>query len=126
MWKDFIFPSTLRVYPYVRLLIKDNENLKNINLIELGLNEALINAVVHGNKIKKNKFLKVKKFITRNWVIWQICDSGDGFVHSSKNIHLPVDIDSDHGRGIYLINKCFDNVRWNKKGNCIQLATKIK
>ena len=57
---------------------------KSRELIQLGLHESLVNAVVHGNSCKPNKSIRVRRIITPNWFVWQICDDGIGI--PAKNI----------------------------------------
>ena len=93
--------------------------------IHLGLQEALVNAVVHGNSGDPRKLLRVRRIITPNWMIWQIQDEGMGLFDKARVPALPKELDSDHGRGLFLINECFDDVRWSPKGNRVQLALRV-
>ncbi len=90
--------------------------------VELGLHEALINAVVHGNSNEPEKFIRIRRIITPNWFVWQIQDQGDGIKFSQRNFSLPSEIESENGRGLFLIHECFDDVRWSNKGNRLQIA----
>ena len=67
---------------------------------------------------------RVRRILTPNWFIWQIQDEGIGIVKNKRQSSLPLDIDANSGRGIYLIHKCFDDVRWSSKGNRLQLSLK--
>ena len=90
--------------------------------IELGLHEALINAVVHGNLNAPEKFIRIRRIITPNWLVWQIQDQGNGINISQRNFSLPSEIDAESGRLLFLIHECFDDVRWSNKGNRLQIA----
>ncbi len=92
--------------------------------IELGLHEALVNAVVHGNLSNPNKVIRVRRILTPNWFVWQIQDEGIGIIQKKRKSTLPEAIDANSGRGIYLIYQCFDDVRWSRKGNRLQLSLK--
>ena len=92
--------------------------------IKLGLHEALINAVTHGNKLDPNKSIRVRRIITPNWCVWQIQDQGNGLEITKRLYKLPEKITSLNGRGLYIINECFDDIRWSNKGNRLQLALK--
>ena len=46
--------------------------------LQLGLQEALVNAVRHGNDGDPRKCLRIRRILTPNWLIWQIQDEGDG------------------------------------------------
>ena len=106
------------------MLIEPVEPKETRERIELGLHEALVNAVVHGNLSNPSKLIRVRRILTPNWFIWQIQDEGIGIVKNKRLGTLPLDIDAKSGRGIYLIHKCLDDVRWRRKGNRLQLSIK--
>lgn len=121
-WAVFIHPSTLKLASFVETLLEPVICKETAKKIELGLHEALINAVVHGNLSNPNKVIRVRRILTPNWIVWQIQDEGLGIVEDKRVCCLPLSIDVNSGRGIYLIHKCFDDVRWSRKGNRLQLS----
>ena len=121
-WAVFIHPSTLKLASFVETLLEPVICRETAKKIELGLHEALINAVVHGNLSNPNKVIRVRRILTPNWIVWQIQDEGLGIVEDKRVCCLPLNIDVNSGRGIYLIHKCFDDVRWSRKGNRLQLS----
>ena len=123
-WTVFVHPSTLQLTSFIQTLLEPVMCIETSKRIELGLHEALVNAVVHGNLSNPNKFIRVRRILTPNWFIWQIQDEGVGMVKNKRLSSLPNEIDANSGRGIYLIHKCFDDVRWSKKGNRLQLSIK--
>tara|TARA_Y100001968_G_scaffold8711_1_gene7369 strand:+ start:209 stop:601 length:393 start_codon:yes stop_codon:yes gene_type:complete len=123
-WAVFVHPSTLKLAPFVETLLEPVICKETAKKIELGLHEALVNAVVHGNSSNPNKFIRVRRILTPKWFIWQIQDEGLGIVKNKRVCSLPLDIDVKSGRGIYLIYKCFDDVRWSRKGNRLQLSVR--
>ena len=123
-WAVFIHPSTLKLTSFVETLLEPVICRETAKKIELGLHEALVNAVVHGNLSDPNKVIRVRRILTPNWIIWQIQDEGLGVVKNKRVSSLPLKIDVKSGRGIYLIHKCFDDVRWSRKGNRLQLSFK--
>ena len=123
-WAVFIHPSTLKLSSFVETLLEPVKCRETAKKIELGLHEALVNAVVHGNLSDPNKVIRVRRILTPNWIIWQIQDEGLGVVKNKRVSSLPLKIDVKSGRGIYLIHKCFDDVRWSRKGNRLQLSFK--
>ncbi len=123
-WAVFIHPSTLKLASFVETLLEPVICRETAKRIELGLHEALVNAVVHGNLSNPNKFVRVRRILTPNWIVWQIQDEGIGIVENKRRNSLPLKIDANSGRGIYLIYKCFDDVRWSRKGNRLQLSLK--
>ena len=123
-WAVFIHPSTLKLSSFVEILLEPVICRETAKKIELGLHEALVNAVVHGNLSNPSKFIRVRRILTPNWFVWQIQDEGLGIVKDKRVSSLPLKIDVTSGRGIYLIHKCFDDVRWSPKGNRLQLSLK--
>ena len=123
-WAVFVHPSTLKLESFIETLIEPVICQETAKRIELGLHEALVNAVVHGNLSNPSKVIRVRRILTPNWFVWQIQDEGIGIVKNKRLSSLPVQIDANSGRGIYLIHKCFDDVRWSNKGNRLQLSLK--
>ena len=123
-WAVFIHPSTLKLASFVETLLEPVICKETAKKIELGLHEALVNAVVHGNLSNPKKVVRVRRVLTPNWFVWQIQDEGIGIVENKRSCSLPLKIDANSGRGIYLIHKCFDDVRWSRKGNRLQLSLK--
>ncbi len=123
-WAVFIHPSTLKLSAFIETLLEPVICKETAKKIQLGLHEALVNAVVHGNLSNPNKVIRVRRILTPNWFIWQIQDEGLGIVENKRLGLLPMKVDVDSGRGIYLIHKCFDDVRWSRKGNRLQLSLK--
>ena len=90
--------------------------------VQLGLQEALVNAVRHGNDCDPAKCLRVRCIETPNWLVWQVQDEGAGVPPAARTTSLPEQIDAAGGRGLFLIHHCFDDVRWSSRGNRLQLA----
>ena len=120
----FELESSLQLSDFVEILLEPLYKYQHLYLIRLGLHEALVNAVKHGNKFDSSKIIKVKRIITPHWWVWIIMDQGQGMVHEKRKFALPKRIDSVSGRGLFIINECFDDVRWSPKGNKLQLALK--
>ncbi len=123
-WAVFIHPSTLKLASFIETLLEPVSCEETAKKIKLGLHEALVNAVVHGNLCNPSKVVRVRRILTPNWFVWQIQDEGIGIVKNKRANFLPTEIDSNSGRGIYLIHMCFDDVRWSRKGNRLQLSLK--
>ena len=120
----FELQSSLQLTEFVDQLLEPLKKRRNFYIVKLGLHEALVNAVKHGNNLDPDKSIKVKRIITPNWCVWQIQDQGNGLEHKKRIFHLPKRVDSISGRGLYIIHECFDDVRWSPKGNRVQLALK--
>ena len=123
-WSIFEFESSLQLNEFVDQLLEPIKRSQSSYLIKLGLHEALVNAVKHGNKLDPTKNIRVRRIITPNWCVWQIQDQGNGLEIKKRNYKLPKKVNSINGRGLYIINECFDDIRWSNKGNRLQLALK--
>jgi serine/threonine-protein kinase RsbW/non-specific serine/threonine protein kinase len=121
-WSDFITPSTLQLAPLLELLIEPVRCLQLQGQVQLGLQEALVNAVRHGNDCDPSKCLRVRRIETPRWLVWQVQDEGPGVPTESRTTALPEQLDAASGRGLFLIHNCFDDVRWSQRGNRLQLA----
>lgn len=124
LWVQFICPSTLQLSVFIKLLLEPVRKSQKYSLIQLGLHEALVNAVQHGNSCDPEKSIRVRRILTPNWIVWQIQDEGKGTPLQSRVSTLPSDLEVENGRGFFMIHSCFDDVRWSRKGNRLQLAIK--
>mgnify|MGYP005660384781 FL=1 len=120
----FELKSSLQLSDFVEILLEPLNKYQHLYLIRLGLHEALVNAVKHGHKFDSSKIIKVKRIITPHWWVWIIQDQGKGMKRDKRKFNLPKRVDSVSGRGLFIINECFDDVRWSPKGNKLQLALK--
>ena len=123
-WSNFELDSSLQLNDFVDLLLEPIKTSQYNYRIKLGLHEALVNAVTHGNKLDPHKLIRVRRIVTPHWCVWQIQDQGNGLEIKKRVYKLPKDISSFNGRGLYIINECFDDIRWSNKGNRLQLALK--
>ena len=123
-WSIFELDSSLQLNEFVELLLEPIKKSHSRYLIKLGLHEAIVNAVKHGNNLDPKKNVRVRRIITPNWCVWQIQDQGNGLEVKNRNFNLPQKASSVCGRGLYIISECFDDIRWSNKGNRLQLALK--
>ena len=124
VWKTLSFPSTLYLCPILDTLLNYIPVEWQAEL-RLGLQEALVNAVKHGNDLDPNKTIIVKFSITEQECYWIICDQGTGFFSScnysdQNGEHLPPE-ESESGRGLCILYQIFDRVHWNQTGNELRL-----
>ena len=121
-WTDFSHPSTLQLGTLVQQLIQPVNCAMTSHRIQLGLQEALVNAVRHGNSEDRDKRVRIRQILTPNWLVWQIQDEGTGVPQDARTACLPEYPEALTGRGLFLIHQCFDDVRWSRRGNRVQLA----
>jgi serine/threonine-protein kinase RsbW len=123
-WADFITPSTLQLAPLLELLLEPVADGARQAELQLGLQEALVNAVRHGNGCDPRKCLRVRRIVTPAWLVWQVQDEGPGVPPQARSTGLPTLEEATSGRGLFLIHHCFDDVRWSSRGNRLQLAAR--
>ena len=84
--------------------------------------EAVNNAIIHGNKGKKEKLVKIKFTADGNMFDVTVEDEGDGF--EFDNIPDPTDpanIENLHGRGVFLMRSLADKIEFNDSGNEVKM-----
>ena len=90
---------------------------------ELAFDEAITNAMVHGNRLDPSKKVHVTAFADEQRWGAIVEDEGDGF--KPEDIPDPKDPDflfSEVGRGILLMNDYVDELKYNRKGNRLLMA----
>jgi serine/threonine-protein kinase RsbW len=92
--------------------------------IELSLQEALANAVVHGAKEDASKIVEcVVACDEERGMLIIVRDPGEGFdPNSIPSCTAGENLYSDHGRGIFLINQLMDKVEFRKGGTEIHMV----
>ena len=130
-WSIMSFTSTLYLCPVLDLLLV-NVPPEWRPEIRLGLQEALVNAAKHGNKLDPSKTIIVRFTATTREYSWVIADQGKGFgaEHSCITSHhslvkqLPQD-EAENGRGFSILHEVFDYVHWNRDGTQLTLSKAI-
>lgn len=92
--------------------------------IELALQEALANAVIHGAKEDPSKIVECLVACDDvNGVLIIVRDPGQGFDPKSiPTCTVGENVYSNHGRGIFLINQLMDEVKFQKNGAEIHMV----
>jgi serine/threonine-protein kinase RsbW len=90
------------------------------------LNEALINAMKHGNKMDPDKKVIINAEVEPKRIIWTVTDEGPGFDYT----HLPdptaeENLENLTGRGVFIIKHLADQCIFNAAGNEVELHFKI-
>ncbi len=122
------FASTLYLCPILDLLLAEIPPQWRAEL-RLGLQEALVNAAKHGNKLDPSKTVVVRFSAIGDKYWWAISDQGSGFTPPRSSNYdcseqLPCD-DGECGRGLYILYQIFDRVHWNKQGTELRLSKNI-
>ncbi len=91
------------------------------------LNEALINAIVHGNLSDANKTVFVNAEVKdQKRIIWTVADEGPGFDYNDiPDPTAPENLEKLTGRGVFIIKHLADQFIFNVRGNEVELHFKI-
>lgn len=86
--------------------------------VQMAAEEAMVNAVTHGNKLAADKSVEIEFRVAPQAVYMRFHDQGDGFCPDT----LPDPRDDEHllctnGRGVMLINEMMSEVHYNRCGN---------
>lgn len=124
------FASTLYLCPVLDLLLASIPAELQPE-IRLGLQEALVNAAKHGNKLDPSKKVVVNFSATRGEYSWVISDQGSGFVpqcdcHDGGQGHELPPEEAENGRGLCILHQIFDRVHWNSQGTELKLCKQVK
>jgi serine/threonine-protein kinase RsbW len=90
------------------------------------LNEAVINAIIHGNKHDETKKVIINAEVELKRIIWTITDEGTGFDYANlADPTAPENLENLTGRGVFIIKHLADQCIFNTSGNTIELHFKI-
>jgi len=93
--------------------------------IKLALEEGLINAIKHGNKLDKNKKVQVTALVTDEQAEITIEDEGPGFDRSSvPDPTTEENLERLHGRGILLMEAYMHDIEWSRGGRRVRMVRK--
>ena len=91
--------------------------------VRLALEEALANAIHHGNHGDANKRVRVEYCIDDQRAVIRVCDEGEGFTRCVvPDPTRPENLEKPTGRGIMLMEAFMNEVRWNDRGNQVEMV----
>ncbi len=94
--------------------------------VELAMEEALVNAMKHGNQLDEDKLVLLKYTITPDVFEVRIEDQGSGFNPDDvPDPTMPENLERACGRGLYMIRSFMNDVTYLGKGNIITMR-KVK
>ena len=94
--------------------------------VRTALYEAVANAVIHGNRENVKKQVHIRcRYDAQECVLISVSDEGDGFDPKAvPDPTRPENLESEHGRGIFLMKAYMDEVRYEKGGTEVHLMKK--
>lgn len=97
----------------------------NLNL-RVGLTEALSNAMLYGNHRDPTKRVLVEIAFLQECIEARVTDQGVGFDPASvPDPTTPENLMRPCGRGLFLMRKLMDEVKYNDQGNQVTLVLKL-
>jgi serine/threonine-protein kinase RsbW len=106
----------------VQLLEELSYDERDVFGVRLAIEEALVNAIKHGNRMDPTKTVRITCQVARDKVRIEIEDQGQGFQPeevpdptADENLERPC------GRGIMLMRAFMSSIAFNESGNCVIL-----
>lgn len=131
--KKFIkrIPSKLEnVIPFVNEALREMKAfcpLEDIFPIKLSLEEALTNAIRHGNKSDPALYVDVEIEFFDDKIVMKVVDHGGGF--DAARVADPTSKGNEHkpgGRGVYLIKSLMDEAQYFDGGRGIKMVKLLR
>lgn len=132
LYKELTIASSMKNMSKVEKFVEEISDMYYIynsyfGNILLAIEEAVINAMKHGNKMDENKSVHITFSGTKNGLIFIIEDEGEGF--DTRNIPDPLEADEktaeNIGKGLFLMRSLADKVLFNPRGNQVEITFNI-
>lgn len=103
------------------------EDLFDLKLI---FSELICNAIIHGNKLDKDKWVLIQINTEDSMIRARIIDEGSGFDYKKRNAlaemnEIDIENDTEHGRGIQLVISLSNDFHYIGLGNAVEFAKKV-
>jgi serine/threonine-protein kinase RsbW len=91
--------------------------------VHLAMEEAIVNAIKHGNKLDTSKTVSVEYDVSPEKIDISVTDEGRGFdPETVDDPRLVENIYKMGGRGVLLIKSYMDEVEYSKTGNTVRMV----
>ena len=122
-----VFKSETKNINLVERLIDDLTAKHNLHddiygKLLLAIVEGVNNAIVHGNKMDKDKDVVVEYSVDEKLIEFVIHDQGGGFdFNNIPDPTKPENLERTHGRGIFLMNHLADEIEFEREGAVVRM-----
>ncbi|MFL5762789.1 MAG: ATP-binding protein [Bacteroidia bacterium] len=128
----FVFQSSLKSIDAMEVLLRRIRRQMRLPVsiyssIWISVNEALSNAIIHGNKFDLNKKVRVlMQFKRDQWICFTIKDEGHGFDYA-RFTELPGALTlKPYGSGVMFMKKLADATFFSDNGTTVDLYFKLR
>jgi len=91
--------------------------------VRLALDEALVNAIRHGNRYDAKKRVSVKYKVENDGITIVVADEGRGFDYEDQpDPTSPDRLELPSGRGLLLMRSYMDRITFNRRGNEVTMV----
>jgi serine/threonine-protein kinase RsbW len=124
---DLLIPSdpveARRVQEEIEIRLRELQyEERDVFSIRLALEEAIVNAIKHGNQLNRNKKIQISYKVKSEHFEIRITDEGEGFdpmdvpdPTAAENLERPC------GRGLMLMRHYMSEVFYNERGNSVSM-----
>jgi serine/threonine-protein kinase RsbW len=107
----------------VALLEEHDYSMRDVFSMRLAIEEAIVNAIKHGNKRDLDKHVEISWSVDAERVRVTVEDEGSGFkVEDVPDCTADENLDKPSGRGIMLMKSFLTAVEYNEQGNRVTLV----
>lgn len=98
---------------------------ENYGKILVSTLEGVNNAILHGNQSDPDKMVDIEIVFEKKELRIKITDEGNGFIPKKlPDPTVPENLESLNGRGVFLMSKLADKIKYSKKGNSVTMIFK--
>jgi len=117
-----------RVQEHIEQLLQASPCLpRDLFSIKLALEEALVNAIKHGNQYDRNKKVEIAYQVTSERFTIRITDEGDGFDPADVPDPTAVEnLERPCGRGLMLMRHYMSEIDYNELGNSVVMSKSFR
>ena len=106
-----------------QLLVERQASDRDIFCIKLALEEALVNAIKHGNQMDRAKKVRIRYHVLSDRFECSISDEGPGFDPGEvPDPTAPENLERPCGRGLMLMRHYMSAVAYNDRGNSVSMS----